>query len=73
MKNKKGQQQDKKRPTPQRKIDGNKYREVSQSQLHFWQTPRPHLSSAMLSPWCRFLVKGTSLSSHCPGDVEVRK
>lgn len=37
-------------------------REVSQSQPHACQTPKAHLSSVALSPWCRLLVKGTSLS-----------
>lgn len=36
--------------------------EVSQSQPHACQTPKPHLSSVALCPWCRLLVNGTSSS-----------
>lgn len=36
--------------------------EVSQSQPHACQTPKPHFSSVAFFPWCRLLVNGTSSS-----------
>lgn len=58
--NKQQQWQDKKDFDRERLMVANG--EVSQSQPHACQTPKPHLSSVALSPWCRLLVKGTSSS-----------
>lgn len=60
MWNKHQQWQDKKDFDRERLLVAN--REVSPSQPHAFQAPKPHLSSVAPFPWYRLLVNGTSSS-----------